>query len=305
MGEECLKRRLKDRLRTVVAKVLLRTVACLPLPAAHALGAALGWLLAVTPNSLRRVTHINLQMCLPELSDAERERVARRSLVESGKGFLETGAAWCWSVDRILGRVRAVEGEEHIRAAMAQGKGVILAPPHLGAWEVLAQYMGRRYPLTTLARPLRIRGLNSLVCNARCRSGMRVVATDTAGVRGLYDALGRGEMVWIMMDQEPSMGSGIFAPYFGVTAKTAVLLPRLAMRTQALVIFACAERLPKGAGYRLHFNPAKDLVAAGDLAATTRNLNRQAEALVRARASQYLWSYKRFRSRPDEDAKVY
>lgn len=296
---------LKNRLRTAVCKGLLRFFAVLPLRLCHGLGAALGWFFAVTPNELRRVTRINLQLCLPDLTVAERRHIERASLIESAKGLFETAALWCWPPGRVLPLVTSVQGEHHVRAAMAQGRGVIMVLTHLGAWEMLGLYLGAHYGVTTLFRPLRIHGLNAFVRTARERTGAQLVPTDTAGVRHLYDTLGEGGMVWISIDQEPSMGTGVFAPYFGVSAKTAVLLPRLVLRTRAPVIYACAERLPHGKGFQLHFVPHRHALVDNDLAATARNLNRGAEALIRSKAAQYLWSYKRFRSRPEREAGVY
>ena len=92
----------------------------------------------------------------------------------------------------------------------------------------------------------------------RSRSGVRPVPTDPGGIKALYQALGRGEMVVILPDQQPKArvrGAGVFAPFFGVPALTMVLVGRLARKTGAPVIFSFAERLPGSAGYRNPMGP--------------------------------------------------
>jgi len=139
-------------------KGLLRLFAMLPLPLAHALGAGVGLLLWLLPNRHRRITRRNIDLCFPDWSDAERRRLARRSLVESGKTLLESGAIWLWSGPRTLGLIREVSGETHVKTALAEGRGVIAISPHLGNWELCGLYLSARYGITSLFRPPAHRG---------------------------------------------------------------------------------------------------------------------------------------------------
>src|SRR6185312_11531816 len=115
-----------------------------------------------------------------------------------------------------------------------------------------------------------------------------------AGARTLYKRLAAGGTVGILPDQKPRAGEGEFAPFFGRDALTMVLLPRLAARTGAAVLYAFAERLPQGAGYRIHILPAPDGLADADLGVACTALNRGVEACVDLAFSQYQWQYKRW-----------
>jgi len=117
-------------------------------------------------------------------------------------------------------------------------------------------------------------------------------------VRKLYKRLVDGGVVGILPDQQPKLGDGEFAPFFGTPALTMVLLSRLAQRTGALVLFAFAERLPRGAGFRLHVLPAPPGIADPDLPTAVAALNRGVEACVRLAPAQYQWHYKRYSIRP-------
>ena len=292
-------------MRAPLIRLVLGTLACLPLPLAHVIGTIVGTVLSRLPNKLRHVTRANIAVCLPDLVAHARGKLVRKSLVETAKTVTEMGAVWHWGRDRVLGLVQTVHGESHLRAAMERGRGVILAVPHLGNWEMVGLYCSAHYSMTSLYRPAHIAGLDQLVRRARQRLGAHLVPTDTSGVRALYSALERGEVVGILPDQEPKRGNGIFAPFFGTPAYTMTLLARLAKRARTVVIFACAERLPAGRGFDLYFAAAPEDLAERSIEEITIAVNEGVEKLIRSRPAQYQWSYKRLRVRPEGETGFY
>lgn len=293
-------------MREALLKFFLRLCAVLPLPGAHALGAAIGTVAAVLPGRTRGVTERNLELCFPELSPRERRRLALRSLREAGKTAAETGALWCRDIDRVLELVRAAPGREQVDAALAARHGAIIITPHLGNWEMVGLYCSAHYPLTSLYRPPRMQGLEEFVRHARERAGARLVPTTAAGVRHMFRALENGECVGLLPDQEPAQGSsGVFAPFFGIAAHTMTLLARLVQRTGAPVFFAYAERLRSGAGFEVHFIPAPADLSRGGIEEICAVMNAGVEACIRRIPSQYQWGYKRFRTRPAGEPPLY
>ena len=262
--------------RQVLVTGLLRLTALLPLPLAHAVGACCGWLLWWMPNSARRIAARNLALCYPELPVAGRERLLRRNLLETGKLLLELGPLWLWPGER----------------------------PHLGAWEMAGLYYSSRHPLTILYRPSRL-GLDELSRQGRGRLGGKVVATDASGVRALLTALRNGEILGILPDQDPGGEGGVFAPLFGIAASTMTLVSRLALKTGAPVFLTWAERLPRGRGFALHLRALPEVTAAVSLDESAAALNRGVEAAIRSLPAQYLWVYKRFKTRPPGQPKLY
>lgn len=288
---------------------LLRLTALSPLPLAHALGAFIGWSLLYFPNALRRTAERNLTLVFPEKTITERNDLLRQNLLETGKLILELGPLWLWRGDKVLRLVRGtVAGEEALAAAVRQKQGAILITPHLGAWEMAGLYYSSRYPLTILYRPSRL-GLDDLSRQGRGRLGGHVVATDTKGLRVLLTALHRGEVLGILPDQDlggERDGEGrIFSPFFEIAAGTMTLVSRLTQKTGAPVFLTWAERLPKGQGFALHLRALPEVTAAASLAASVAAMNRGIEAAVRALPAQYLWAYKRFKTRPPGEAKLY
>ncbi|KRE94488.1 lipid A biosynthesis acyltransferase [Frateuria sp. Soil773] len=274
--------------------LLLRLFGLLPLRVLHGLGAGLGRLLLWRNGRSAHNTRVNLRIARPGLEPAALEALLREAMVEGGKSVTEIVRIWGGGAERALGLVREVRGEELLDAARAAGKGVIIAAPHLGCWELLNYWLCRRMPMAILYRPPRIAAVEALLRKVRGALAPEQVRAEGAGVRTLFKRLAAGGTVGILPDQKPRAGEGEFAPFFGREALTMVLLPRLAARTGATVLFAFAERLPRGAGYRIHLLPAPAGLDDGDLPAACAALNRGVEACVEQAFAQYQWHYKRY-----------
>ena len=289
---------LKDQL----AQALVRLLARLPLPLLHRLGNGVGWLAARWPNRQRRNALINIGLCLPQLSAQDQVRLRDRNLQEFGKTYLEIGYLWLRPLDQVLGLVREVRGAELLRRL--PGRGLIVLSPHIGAWELAGLYLAAQGPTAIFYKPQKY--LDDLILAARRRSGAELAPITAKGIRGLVQALERGDSVGILPDQEPKADKGaVFAPLFGVPAFTMLLVNRLARRTGAPVIFLFAERLGLGEGFRIHCLPAPAGIDSEDDQTAAAALNRGIAQCVRTCPEQYVWPYKRFRRRPDGAPKVY
>lgn len=272
----------------------LRLAGRIPLRLLHAGGALLGRLLWLVHGRARRIVERNLSIAVTQQGTEKRHALARAALAETGKSAAEVALVWGRGPAAALGRLREVRGEALFEAALARGKGLIIAAPHLGCWELLNYWLATRTPLAILYRPPRQAWLEPLLVRARGALPVEQVRAEGAGVRTLYKRLAAGGVVGILPDQKPRHGEGVQAPFFGAPAATMVLLPRLARRTGASVLFAFAERLPRGAGYRLHFLPAPEAIADEDLDVACAALNRGVEDCVRIAFAQYQWTYKRW-----------
>jgi KDO2-lipid IV(A) lauroyltransferase len=279
---------------------LLRALGVLPLPVLYAIGGALGRPLWWRRHARERVhTEVNMRIVHPDLDDAARDALARECLVETGHAVTEMAAVWGRGARRALELVREVDGVGHFDAALRSGRGLIVAAPHLGCWELLNYWLCAHTPIAILYAPPRNRAWEALLVRARGDLKPEQVRAEGAGVRTLYKRLAGGGVVGILPDQQPKRGEGQFAPFFGLDANTMVLLPRIAQRTGAAVLFAFAERLPRGAGFRIRIRPAPDDLADSDLRVACSALNRGVEDCVRLAFAQYQWTYKRWAERPD------
>lgn len=285
-------------MRTFLLKLAVRCWALLPLRVAHGQGALLARLLIWLPNKPKKICQTNIARCYPQLSAAQQKSLVKNILIETGKTVTEIGALWLWPQQKLLKLVKSVSGEEALRAAMEQKRGVIVASPHIGAWEMAGLYWSSRYPFTALYRPPRMTELGEFVRSARERYGSRLVPTNATGVKALFQGIKNNEMIGILPDQDPGDDGGVFAPFFNIPVNTMTLLPRLARKTHAAVFFTFAERLPKGRGYHIHVLPAAETIASDDLVTAARAVNEGVEQCIQLCPAQYQWIYKRFKRRP-------
>ncbi|WP_199100616.1 lipid A biosynthesis acyltransferase [Dyella sp. ASV21] len=273
---------------------LLRLIGTLPLRLLQRIGAGIGRFSLWRHSRTAHFTSVNLRIVRPGLDEPAHATLLREVMAESGKSALEIAKIWGTDAERALDLVREVRGEALFDAALASGKGVIIAAPHLGCWELLNYWLCRKTPMAILYRPPRIAAVEGLLRKVRGALAPEQVRAEGAGVRTLYKRLAAGGTVGILPDQKPRGGEGEFAPFFGRDALTMVLLPRLAARTGATVLFAFAERLPQGAGYRIHLLPAPQGLVDADLKVACRALNQGVEQCVELAFAQYQWHYKRY-----------
>ncbi|MDT8428018.1 MAG: lysophospholipid acyltransferase family protein [Pseudomonadales bacterium] len=287
----------------MLLKAILLLLRFLPLWLLHCLGYLAGWGLFLLPNKFRWITLCNLTLCFPEMTVTERNRLARKSLTETARTALELGKTWLAPCNRMSKLVVAVRGGELLESALNTGKGVILIVPHLGSWELFGLNITRYGNITSLYKPPKQHALGEAIKGFRSRSGATLVPTNKQGVMLLLKALKAGEMVGILPDQQPERGSGVFAPFFGVDALTMTLVPKLAARTGASVVCGYVRRLPGSVGFEMVFLPAEPGIDDQDPVRAATALNRSVEKCVREAPAQYQWEYKRFKERPEGDAR--
>ena len=292
-------------LQAALIKLVLHFGALLPLPLLSLLGTLAGFGFYLVPNRHRRATDINLRLCFPELSPRQRRRLARLSLIETAKTFVESPKILLASPQRIMALVRSVDGLEALEQGVAAGKGAIIMGPHLGNWEIGALYCSYRFPITSMYRPQRNATINELMLAGRRGFQAHLVSADAQGLKAQLQALRRGELIGTLPDHSPTKGSGVFAPLFGLPAYSPVIAARLARKTGAAVFYGFAERRPWGGGFDVVFRRAGPDIYHPELEQAVASMNRDLESLIRARPEQYWWSYKRFRRRPEGAPRVY
>jgi Kdo2-lipid IVA lauroyltransferase/acyltransferase len=286
------------RLRDRSLGILLRLLAALPLRWNHALGGALGWLAWALPTRASRVARINVDRCFPERDPAWRRAVVRRSLMEMGKAMTE--APWLWRASP--GRLRQLAPDPiqcDLSATRPAGQALFLVAPHLGSWEFAGLHAATYGPMTSLYSPLHLPVIDRWVREARASTGAQLAPATREGLRRLQAARDRGEMIGLLPDQSPRRATGEFAPFFGHPALTMTLLPRLLRGRADRVVFAFAERLPRGRGFRYHELEAGPEIVHPDPRRAAAEINRLVEALVRQCPEQYNWANKRFRPAPE------
>lgn len=271
----------------------------LPWRLLQSLGRGAGNVLWWTRSRSRRTTETNLALCFPEVTPGKRAQQARTSLQETGITALEIARIWYRGYGDLAQRIVRVSGAEHLAAARAAGKGVIVLGPHHGNWEVAGLYCASVDRMTSMFAPAKLQVLDALMMRGRTSNGATLVPANVQGVKALLKALKSGEMIGILPDQVPELESGVYADFFGRPAFTMTLVATLARRTGAAVICCYAQRLPHNGGFEIRLLPADGEVAHENPQVAARALNRSVERCVLECPEQYQWSYKRFRKQPD------
>jgi KDO2-lipid IV(A) lauroyltransferase len=261
----------------------------LPLRALHAVGTVLGWAVYGISPTYRR--HLRANLAQAGLDDP---RTRRETIAALGQMVAELPALWFRPQHEVGALVKGVAGDaEEAIALAAQGRPLLFLAPHMGSFEVTAQFASLRVPITVLYRPPKMAWLEPLMQEGRSRGRVRLAPADVSGVRELMGALKRGEAAGFLPDQVPGEGEGEWAEFFGRPAYTMTLAAKLAGREGLETFLAYARRLPRGGGYEIVARRLPPQLA-GESA--TRRLNRAVEALVRECPGQYLWAYNRYKT---------
>lgn len=255
-------------------------------------GRSLGSLMYACLRSRRRVTLINLKLAFPEKSDSEREALAKEAFRHLGMATGET--AWLWYRSPQDGMPEMVyEGAEHVDAALAAGKGVILLQAHFTVLELCGAVVGGRWPVWAVYDPPKNLLFADYLLYQRSRHLTGLI--NNRGIRDMVRCLRRGEMVWYSPDQSvASSHGGIASEYFKQPALSTSGTARIVGMTGAAVIPFVPSRNAAGSAYTFSFKKPMELdVTNPELA--TQVVNDQLEIQVREQPEQYLWAHKRFK----------
>lgn len=266
--------------------IFFRLLSKLPLPLLHGLGSALGWLVYLAAPSYRRRLRDNLR-------GAGFGQHLSAAIAESGKAIVELPFVWCADPARVA-RHATEENWDVVQQVLDRQQGIVFLTPHLGCFEITAQQIALRTPLTVMYRPPKKAALKPLIEGARARHNLHLAPATLSGVRMLAKCLKRGEPVGVLPDQVPQEGEGVWAPYFGRSAYTMTLPAKLAQLGKAEIILVYAERRARGAGFIVRFVPF-DGTLEGSAAQQAATINRAMEQLIARCPAQYFWSYNRYK----------
>lgn len=275
-----------------VALGLLRLLARLSYPRLLALGGALGALAGRLPLPQVRVARRNIAMCLPGLSEPERERVLRANFRSTGITVGETALAWFAPKEQLLALVR-IDGLAHVDALSAAGRGVILLAAHFTTLELGARFATAARFVHAVYKPSKNALLSEFFRRYRGNVSAGMIASDD--IREMIRVLRGGGIVWYAPDQAFRGKGAAMVPLFGVPAPTNLATSRLARMTGAAVLPYFVERLPGTAGYVLRIGPPFEDFPTDDPRADTLRFHGLIEQEVARIPEQYLWVHKRFK----------
>ncbi len=273
----------------------------LPLPQAQRIGAAAAR--RIFDFGGKRVGYVlaNLRIAFPELPEAERRAIGRESYVQFAWTVIDVARSARWGPQELLARVE-IEGQEHIDAAVAKGRGAIGLTLHLGSFEMVMRIVPAiGLPLTVIGRPLTNRLLRRDMHAQRTSTGAELLLHRNVAPQMLR-ALHKGRFIAVLNDQYKPRSKGIFVPFFGVRASTSPGPAVIALRAGAPILPAAFIRIGPDR-HRMVVRPPLPIPDTGDrkkdAELLTASGNAALEAFIRQVPEQWMWSHRRFRHSPD------
>ena len=289
------------RMLTEAGIVFMKALAFLPLAWIRALGAGLGWLLYRLVASRRRVVLTNLAMCFPALSQAERQRLAKRTFVCFSQAWLDR--AWLWHAPKawVKRRVR-LTGAVHELAGC--DPTVVFLPHFVGLDSVVPGVaLAVLRPSITIYTDQSNKRVDQWILQGRQRFGPLRLFGRIEGVKPVVAALRQGRPLYLLPDMDFGPEESVFVPFYGVPAATVPSLSRFARLGRAKVV----PVLPRITdwGYEVQVLPAWSDFPSQDAVQDTARMNASLQDYISTMPEQYYWVHKRFKTRPEGEASLY
>jgi KDO2-lipid IV(A) lauroyltransferase len=279
----------------------MRLLAVMPLGWVRALGWLLGWFLYAVVLPRRHVVQVNLSLCFPDWTAAERRKLVPKIFVHVAQSWLDRG--WLWH-----GRPEVTRERLKLTGALNELQGaqptVLFAPHFVGmdaGWTALTQQVQRKFTGIYTGQSNKVVDAWSLAGRRRFSAGRAFGRSD--GVNAIVAALRKGDPLYLLPDMNFGPEHSIFVPFYDVPAATVTSLSRFARLGRAKVVPVVTRMTTKG--YEVRILPAWNDFPSADTAADTALLNRRLQEYIDEMPELYYWVHKRFKSRPAGAAPVY
>jgi KDO2-lipid IV(A) lauroyltransferase len=286
-----------------LAMACLWLITRLPIAWQLSIGRLIGKIVYVCSPKLRRIAEINIALCFPELSLQQRTDLVKKNFISLGIGLIETAMAW-WLSDKRLQKcsIRLI-GAEYADAAFAKGHGIILLGPHFTCLEMVGRLFGSRYSFAVMYRPHKKPMISYIQERFRKKYNIKQIARHR--MRELISTLKENMAVWYAYDVDGGEKRSVFAPFFGVQTATLTAVSRLATLSGTSIVPISFYRLDDCWGYEIKLSPALENFPGDNLPADATQLNEHLEKAIRDKPEQYIWQYKRFKTRPPGEKRFY
>lgn len=263
-------------------------------------GRSLGRIAYYIAKRRRKIAAINLTLCFPELSEIEHKKLLLQHFESLGIGLLEMAIAW-WATDKHLAHLGHVEGYEHLQAALAKGKGVILLSAHFTSLDMGSRFLTMLTKIHGVYRQHENPVIELFMKKSREQHAEKAIPRHA--IRDMIRSLKQNKPLWFATDQNFGHKNSVFARFFNVPAATNTATARLAKLTGAAVVPFFVKR--DAQGYQVILQPALNNFPTGDEVADAETINHLIEQQIIQAPEQYLWAHRRFKDRPAGEARFY
>jgi KDO2-lipid IV(A) lauroyltransferase len=274
----------------------------LPLPVLGRFGAAIGSLLFMLLKKRRHIALVNLRMCMPELSEAERVVLARQPFQSYSRSVWERAILW-WASEARLRRL--IKVDPGVPQAQIEAGPTILLCPHFVCLDVAGVAVMLESTLCSIYVQQKNKAFDEVLRQGRSRFREVKLFSRKEGVKPIIRAMRERRPYFMLPDMDFGAKDAEFVPFFGVDAATLTAPGRIAAATGARVIPVVATFLPDYSGWQVRFYPAWEDFPGEDMAGAARRMNAFIEERVREAPAEYFWTHKRFKTRPPGEPSPY
>lgn len=285
-----------------IALGILWIILKLPYPVRIFFGILIGRIVFLFPIKSKHVTEVNLSLCFPELPLEKRIHLAKKSFDSLGMALIESAMAWLLPKKSLLSLYK-IHGLEHIQRAFEDGNGALLITPHFSCVELAARFLSLEEHFGILYKPHKKLWLSSIQEFFRKKHFKENMRTDE--MKKLLNALRKNKAIWYAYDIDESGKRSVFAPFFGIPTATLTTICNIAHLSKAAIIPMYYYRRKDLSGYDIIFYPALSHFPSLHKLADATRLNAILEEIIRKKPEQYVWQYKRFKTRPKGEKRFY
>jgi KDO2-lipid IV(A) lauroyltransferase len=263
-------------------------------------GIIIGKILYLFPGQLKKITEKNIQLCFPHLTSEQQIEFVKKSFESVGIALIETAMAW-WLPEEKLHCLYQIHGLQYAEEAFAKGKGIILIGPHFTCLELVGRLIGLKYTFGVMYRPHK----KPIISFLHERFRKFAVYIPRNKIRQLFSALKNNTAIWYAYDIDGGPKHSVFAPFFGIPTASMTAITRIIRLSGAAVVPISFHRRDHDFGYDLTLLPALENFPSEDPVADATRLNTILEKAILEKPEQYVWQYKRFKTRPPGEKRFY
>lgn len=251
----------------------------------------------LVPAKRRKMATDNISRALG-IDEKQAANIAKASAIRFGPMFMEVFHMPKLNKDNINQYV-TLSGSEHLKAALALGRGAVLATAHSGNWELLGAALAMHgFPLVAVVQRQTNAAMDAFINEYRTQAGMHV--TYKQGVREMIKLLGTGKIIGLLMDQD-NHEDGVFVEFFGRMASTPQGAAALARLNNAPIVPAFITENSNGTHTAIIHPPVfveKSEDRAEDIRRTIQELTQIIEQHIRKYPNEWFWLHNRWKTAP-------
>ncbi|WP_028467811.1 LpxL/LpxP family Kdo(2)-lipid IV(A) lauroyl/palmitoleoyl acyltransferase [Neptunomonas japonica] len=281
---------------TWVGLSILFVISYLPYTTQIILGKSTGNLMYRLFKKRRHITDVNIRLCFPEKTPAERQLLVRNIFQNNAIGMFETSMSW-WRDDKFLSMPVTLKGQKYLDEALSQNKGVILLGAHFSTLDMGGRLLARFYKVGAMYRKHNNSLMDFVIKQGREKHLDQTI--EKKNLRGVLKALRNNQVVWYAPDQDFGPKHSVYAPFFNVSAATITATSRFAKLNDSPILMFTHHRSQDDSGYELELFPVLENFPSGDDVQDATRINQELEKGIRKDPSQYMWVHRRFKTHPE------